>query len=124
MIQVLDHLLDPMNMLRQIHAKLRPGGTLMVVTHNENSILRKVLGRRWPPFCLQHPQVFNPRSITDMMRRAAYSTVKVSRSTNYFPVDFLVRQAGLAAGMTLDRLPLPRTSIALKLGNMVTLAKR
>lgn len=124
MIQVLDHLLDPAGMLRQIHTKLRPGGTLMVVTHNENSMLRKVMGRRWPPFCLQHPQVFNPSSIADMMGRAGYSQVKVERSTNYFPIDFLVRQAGLAAGIKLDRVPLPRNSIGLKLGNMVTLAKR
>ena len=122
MIQVLDHLLDPVGMLQQIRSKLRPEGRLMIVTHNEKSLLRKVLGRRWPAFCLQHPQVFNPASIADMLRRAGYSATRVQRSTNYFPVDFLVRQAGLAAGLKLDRVPAPKTAIGLKLGNIITLA--
>lgn len=124
MIQVLDHLLDPVAMLRQVRTKLRPGGTLMIVTHNEASLLRKVVGGRWPPFCLQHPQLFSPASITGMLQRADYGEIKVGRSANYFPVDFLVRQAALAVGVNLDRLPLPKAVLGLRLGNMITLAKR
>ncbi|HEX9805860.1 MAG TPA: class I SAM-dependent methyltransferase [Alteraurantiacibacter sp.] len=124
MIHVLDHLLDPVSMLRQIHGKLRPGGTLMIVTHNEGSLLRKVMGRRWPPFCLQHPQLFSPASITAMLRRSGFASATVDRSTNYFPVDFLVKQAGKAIGLKFDRLPAPKASLGLKLGNMITMAKR
>ena len=43
MIHVLDHLLDPLETLSQLRAKLRPGGGLMIVTHNERSLLRRVL---------------------------------------------------------------------------------
>lgn len=124
MIQVLDHLLDPVPLLRQIREKLRPGGTLMIVTHNEASLLRKVMGRRWPPFCLQHPQLFNPASIAGMVGRAGYASAAVDRSMNYFPVDFLIQQAGRAVGLKLDRLPAPKTAIGLKLGNMITMARR
>jgi SAM-dependent methyltransferase len=124
MIQVLDHLLDPVPLLRQIRDKLCPGGTLMIVTHNEASFLRKVMGRRWPPFCLQHPQLFDPASITTMLDRAGYVSAAVDRSTNYFPIDFLVQQAGRAVGLKLDRVPAPKTAIGLKLGNMITMARR
>ncbi|MCB5425112.1 class I SAM-dependent methyltransferase [Altererythrobacter sp. CC-YST694] len=123
MIHVLDHLLDPMAMLKQIHAKLRPGGVLMIVTHNEASLLSKVLGPKWPPYCLQHPQLFSPASIAAMLDRAGYSSAAVARSTNYFPIDFLVKEAGRAIGVKLDRLPAPRTSLGLKLGNMITMAR-
>jgi SAM-dependent methyltransferase len=123
MIQVLDHLLDPVGILREIRRKLRPDGTLMIVTHNEQSLMRKVLGRRWPAFCLQHPHVFNPDTIGDMLRRTGYPNVKVERTTNYFPIDFLVWQAGLAMGVKLNRLPLPKASIGLKLGNIITMAR-
>lgn len=122
MVHVLDHLLDPMAMLRQCRAKLRPGGTILIVTHNEASLLRRAMGRRWPPFCLQHPQLYSPASTRRMLERAGFKDVRVARSKNYFPVDFLIRQAAWAMKVRLDALPLPKTALGLRLGNMITLA--
>lgn len=124
MVHVLDHLLDPLTMLQRIGAKLRPGGVLMIVTHNEASLLRRAMGTRWPPFCLQHPELYNPRSMATLIRQASYAAVRIERSRNYFPIAFMIRQAGYAIGLKLDKLPLPKMAIGLKLGNMVTLATR
>lgn len=122
MVHVLDHLLDPLAMLTQIRAKLRPGGTLLIVTHNEKSLLRRLMGMRWPPFCLQHPELYNPATITALLGRAGYAGARVTRSRNYFPVAFLARQAAWTVGLKLDRVPLPAFSLGLRLGNMLTLA--
>jgi hypothetical protein len=46
----------------------------------------------------------------------------VQRSRNYFPIGFMIRQAGWAAGIKLDRVPLPNAALGLKLGNILTLA--
>ena len=122
MVHVLDHLLDPLAMLTQIRAKLRPGGTLLIVTHNEKSLLRRLMGVRWPPFCLQHPELYNPATIAALLGRAGYARARVTRSRNYFPVAFLARQAAWTIGLKLDRMPLPAFSLGLRLGNMLTLA--
>jgi SAM-dependent methyltransferase len=122
MVHVLDHLLDPLAMLTQIRAKLRPGGTLLIVTHNEKSLLRRLMGTRWPPFCLQHPELYNPATITALLGRAGYAGVEVTRSRNYFPLPFLARQAAWTLGLKLDRAPLPDIALGLRLGNMLTLA--
>jgi SAM-dependent methyltransferase len=122
MVHVLDHMLDPLAMLAQIRAKLRPGGTLLIVTHNEKSLLRRLMGTRWPPFCLQHPELYNPATITALLGRAGYAGVQVTRSRNYFPLPFLARQAAWTVGLKLDRVPLPDISLGLRLGNMLTLA--
>ena len=124
MIHVLDHLLDPIASLQQIRAKLRPGGRLVIVTHNEKSVLRHLMRKRWPPFCLQHPQLFNPRSMADMVGRAGYAAVGVARSTNHFPIRFMARQAAYTLGLDIGDWPLPGRSIGLKLGNMITIAHR
>lgn len=124
MVHVLDHVLDPMAALQRVRAKLKPGGVLMIVTHNERSVLRKLMSTRWPPFCLQHPELYNPASMEQILRRAEYSAVDVERSKNYFPIAFMVRQAAYTVGLNLERLPLPRTAIGLRLGNMITLARR
>lgn len=124
MIHVLDHLLEPMAILRQIYSKLRPGGVLAIVTHNEQSTLRRIMGTRFPPFCLQHPELYNPASITNVLKRAGYDEVDVARSKNYFPVDFMVRQAAFTFGASLNKLPLPKLPVGLKLGNILTLATK
>lgn len=124
MIHVLDHLLDPRPMLRQISAKLRPDGALVVVTHNEASVLRRVMGRKFPPLSLQHPQLYNPRSIAQLLKRATFDRVTVMRTKSYFPVAFMIRQAAWMVGVNLAKMPLPRLPLGLRLGNIVTIAKR
>lgn len=122
MVHVLDHLLDPKAMLEQIARKLKPGGRVAIVTHNERSLLRSVMGKRWPPFCLQHPELYNPQSITKLLQSAGYGTVEVHGSKNYFPLSFMVRQAAYTAGIKLERVPLPKTVLGLRLGNIMTIA--
>lgn len=123
MIHVLDHLIDPRAMLEQIRSKLKPDGRLAIVTHNEHSLLRSMMRKRFPPFCLQHPELYNPRSIRLLLHRAGFSKVKVSRSKNYFPLSFMVRQALYTVGLKADRLPLPKAVIGLRLGNIMTVAE-
>lgn len=123
MVHVLDHLTDPLEMLRQIRRTMRPDGVLMIVTHNERSALRRALGRRWPPFCLQHPELYNPDTMRLLLDRAGFAGIEIERSANYFPADFLLRQAAWAAGMKLTRAPLGALSLKLRLGNMLTVAR-
>lgn len=122
MVHVLDHLLDPLAMLTQIRAKLRPGGTLMIVTHDESSLLRRLMGERWPPFCLQHPELYNPATMKALLARAGFADVTVEGSRNVFPLDFLARQVAWAVGIRVKRVPLPALPVGLKLGNILTLA--
>jgi SAM-dependent methyltransferase len=122
MVHVLDHLLDPKAMLEQISKKLNPGGRVAIVTHNERSLLRSVMGKRWPPFCLQHPELYNPQSITKLLKGAGYDKIEVHGSKNYFPLSFMVRQAAYTAGIKLRRVPLPKMVLGLRLGNIMTIA--
>lgn len=123
MVHVLDHILEPLAMLRSILRTLRPGGTLVIVTHNEGSLMTKILGRRWPAFCLQHPELYNPKTMQKLLYKAGYADAQVQRSLNHFPIDFLARQAAQAVGIKLGKLPLPSRSIGLRLGNILTLAR-
>ena len=123
MVHVLDHLVDPAEVLKQIRTKLRPDGVLAIVTHNESSMLRRVMGRKWPPFCLQHPELYNPSSIAKLLRTTGFERIHVGRAKNYFPISFMARQAAGIVGLKLDRMPLPNTVVGLRLGNMLTLAR-
>ena len=123
MIHVLDHILDPLIFLRALRAKVDPKGIVLIVTHNERSLLAKGLKARWPAYCLQHPHLFNPESIAGMLGAAGFDTVKVNRSVNHFPVTFLAKHLAYALKLGEINLPaLPGLQIPLKLGNMITIA--
>ena len=104
------------------HVPLRQARRRLVA--NGQWAANQLMGRRWPPFCLQHPQIYRPSSIKEMLRRSGYESVDVRRSKNYFPVRFLASQALWAMGVKANRLPLPGGSVGLKLGNILTMATR
>jgi len=124
MIHVLDHLLDPLGVLRALREKMHPGASLYIVTHNERSLLARALGRKWPAFCLQHPQLFAPKTMMALARQAGFDVTEVRRTTNYFPMAYLVRHGLYAVGLDLPAIGRLRApAVGLKLGNMMTVAR-
>jgi 2-polyprenyl-3-methyl-5-hydroxy-6-metoxy-1,4-benzoquinol methylase len=125
MIHVLDHLLRPADFLREIRASLEPGGVLFIVTHDCASMLARMLGRRWPPYTLQHPQLYSQRSIATLLQTSGFEVVESIKTTNYFPLPFLLR-AGLTVFGLPERLVPEGTAplLGLKLGNIGTIARK
>lgn len=124
MIHVLDHLLDPRAELEKIREKIKPDGVLLIVTHNELSILSKITKVKWPAFCLQHPQIYNPKSMETILNVAGFNKVEISKTKNYFELGFLVKHALWLLGIRVNTIPkFLKVPIGLKLGNMITIAK-
>lgn len=123
MIHVLDHLLDPVAALRQLRQKLKPGARLLLVTHDESSLLRRITGWRWPAFCLQHPQIYNPQSMRVLLEAAGFEVLQQSKTVNFFQIGFLVKHLLWAFGMKVQSVPgFGHFTLGLKLGNMLTMA--
>ncbi len=124
MVHVLDHVVDPIGLARLVRRTLKPDGVLFLVTHDERSLLARVLGGRWPAYCLQHPQLFNPRTMVRTLREAGYRDVRTIASTNFFPVAFLIQQLCLAAHIPEPHLPSWLSfDVGLRLGNFITVAR-
>jgi SAM-dependent methyltransferase len=124
-IHVLDHLLEPQPLLEQITRKLAPGGCMLAVTHSERSLAARAFNARWPAYCLQHPQLYAPRTLRGAFERAGLRDVRVARTTNYFPAGYLLQHAAFAAGLGERTIPLPSSWVlALKLGNIAAVGRR
>jgi hypothetical protein len=123
MVHVMDHLLDPVSTLRDLKQKISPTGKVMLVTHDEDSLLRRVVGWRWPAFCLQHPEIYNLKTMRKLFEAAGYEVVKQTKTVNYFPVGFLLKQLLWALGLKVESVPsFGQIAVGLKLGNMLTIA--
>jgi 2-polyprenyl-3-methyl-5-hydroxy-6-metoxy-1,4-benzoquinol methylase len=125
MIHVLDHLLEPKEFLREVKASLEPGGVVLIVTHDCASVLARVLGRRWPPYTLQHPQLFSQRSLATLLQASGFEVIETIKTTNYFPLPFLMRAALTVFGLPDRFIPAGDAPlVGLKLGNIGTIARK
>ena len=123
MIHVLDHLLDPVTTLRELRQKMKPNGKLVIVTHNEASLLARLTKSKWPAYCLQHPQIYNRTSMRILMEEAGFSVLEQSRTLNHFPASFLLKHGLWTFGLKVPYVPsLGGLLVGLRLGNMLTVA--
>jgi SAM-dependent methyltransferase len=123
-IHVLDHLLEPAVTLEWIKRKLAKGGVAVFVVHNERSLLARLMGKRWPAYCLQHPQLYNPSSLAGSLTHSGLKVREVTRTANYFPVNYLIAHVLFALTKRHVTIPWPRFSLRLKLGNIVAIASK
>lgn len=104
LVDVIEHLSDPVALLTGCAKALAPGGIMIVVTPNLASLAAKLLGHRWWHFRLAHVGYFDHQSMREACRNAglqvrAHSTVRwffpirylAERLSVYLPIGFLNR---------------------------------
>lgn len=96
--QTLEHVEDPYRLLAAIRSLLKPGGAVMIVSHNYRNWLMRLMGARSPIVDIEHLQVFSPGSLTTALTRAGFETPEVKSFENRYPLHYWVRL-----------LPIPRS---------------
>jgi hypothetical protein len=124
LIHVLDHLLNPREDLVALRQRMTEGGLMLVVVHNESSLLRRLLGRRWPPFRLQHPQLFSRRTLPVFLESCGFKVRSVRATTNTLSIRHLIRSGFSALGSDPDWISkVPEIGITVRLGNILAVAE-
>ena len=123
-VHVYDHLLKPLHDLKELRKNVSPGAHLAIVVHNEKSTLRKLLNSKWPPFCLQHPQLYNPDTLKEILRLAGWKVISTERSTNWYHLKHFVKMGAGVLGISpvVSKLA-PNIEVPIKLGNMISISQ-
>lgn len=80
MIEVIEHLPDPAEVLRSIRAVLNPRGSLFVVTPNSGSLNYRLRGDRWPQAALPaHVTLLNYSALKTVLQRHRFSVAARQR---------------------------------------------
>lgn len=90
MEEVIEHLPDPVDSLKEVRRVLRPGGVLYLTTPNFNSLNQLLLGASWSVFDPGHLHYFTPRSLQLALTRAGFDGYRVL-SKNFNPVELFAR---------------------------------
>jgi hypothetical protein len=123
-IHVYDHLLKPLNDLHKLRKNVALGGQLAIVVHDEKSVLRNLLRRKWPPFCLQHPQLFNPETLAKMLRYSGWQLEEIGKSTNWYHLQHFVKMGAGVLGLPIGlSKAAPNIEVPIKLGNIISISR-
>ncbi len=123
-VHVYDHLLKPLQDLQKLRKNVTSGAHLAIVVHNEKSSLRKLLRSKWPPFCLQHPQLYNPETLKEILKIAGWKVVSTEKSTNWYHLKHFVSMGAGVLGVSprISKLA-PNIEVPIKLGNIISLSQ-
>ena len=73
---VLAHLPRPVDDFKTIRGLLKPGGVLLVLTVNANSLQLKASMDDWGGFTPNHLKIFSPSTLSLLFERAGFGTVE------------------------------------------------
>lgn len=83
MIELIEHLPDPLAAIKECHDLLRDNGLLVIQTANMDGLQAKLLGDRYAYFMPGHLSYFTRENLVGMLSRCGFSMIKV-----YYPVEF------------------------------------
>lgn len=76
MFHVLEHVQDPVAMLRNVQGHLNPGGFFIVEVPNFDSYLARKDGPGWKFVALEHLFYFTQRGLTDLLSQEGFSVIR------------------------------------------------
>jgi dolichol-phosphate mannosyltransferase len=121
---VIEHLHDPLGVLRAAHRILRPGGMLALSTMDAQSFYARLMGRHWPWYMRMHFYYFSRDSMARMLQAAGFKVLAIERHKRIVSMRyFLEKGSSMVPGFaTLGRAlasPFGRWYITVDLGDIM-----
>ncbi|MFI5116979.1 MAG: class I SAM-dependent methyltransferase [Terriglobales bacterium] len=86
---VIEHTRDPKSFLERAHALLRPGGLIFLVTPSLDSWSRKLLGKRWMDYKVEHLFYFGQRSLKRLLVDAGFERAVFAANRKVLTLDYM-----------------------------------
>ena len=125
----LEHVRDPLEMMKAVRKNLSPGGFVAVVMHNRRAPLNRALGKRSPIIDVEHLQLFSPKSREQLFRKAGLEPLSIKSFSNRYPLRYWVRLLPLPVSIkrrllkSTEKTGLSGLSLTLPVGNLFGVAR-
>jgi SAM-dependent methyltransferase len=128
--QVLDHIPDPAALLQECCTVLKPGGCLLCLNHNVESISSKILKERSPIVDIEHTYLYSPETAAALFRNCGFSICEVGSAVNVYSLRYLIHLLPISvelkrfASNIADVSKMAKIQLDLPLGNLFLIAQK
>lgn len=92
MSDLVEHVKDLGSFFKEVWRIVKPGGAIAIVTPNAASLSRKLMGRRWPHFKLEHLYYFSPANIDQCLANYGFEPIYQASALKALNLSYTVRQ--------------------------------
>ena len=89
--QVLDHVIDPLSIMKNVTRILKPGGHFLTITRNVKSWQPRIVGESCPMFDVQHIFLWDLNTIRILMEKSGLHHVRSGDIRVQYGINFFVR---------------------------------
>jgi 2-polyprenyl-3-methyl-5-hydroxy-6-metoxy-1,4-benzoquinol methylase len=93
--QTLDHLSDPLGMIKNMYTNLKPGGHVYMIMHNSKALQARVFGEKSPIIDVEHIYLFNKENLPELCKKAGFKVHSIFDITTGYPFSYWLRMAPL-----------------------------
>ena len=92
LVDVIEHVSDPVEMLAAARGLLSPGGLMVVVTPDVSSLAARAMGRSWWHLRPAHVGYFSKKTFSHAAQKAGLQVIRMRRALWVFPVWYLTER--------------------------------
>lgn len=128
--QTLDHLIEPNETVGEIFKILKPGGIVLALNHDVESLSAKIMGERSPIFDVQHTYLYSKKTQTALFKKNNFQIKEVFNVWNSYRLRYWLKLApvGTSVKKIVSRilmfLHLWNLKIPLRAGNLAIIAQK
>lgn len=129
--QTLDHLLDPIKMLDDAMYVLKPGGVILAINHDLDSVSSRFLGEKSPIIDIEHTYLYNKITMRKLFEKGGFLVEKVFSTYSRHSVGYLFSLLPIkpvflkfCIHKILDFTYISKISLFLPIGNIGIIAKK
>lgn len=125
MFHTLDHLPDPIEILKSCIESLSPGGVLIVAVHNEKAFSAKLLGKKSPIFDVEHTHLYSKETSVLLFQKLGLAQIRVNSYRNHYSLAYILHLTPISRKVRASILSsafgklLSKIRVNLPLGNIV-----
>jgi SAM-dependent methyltransferase len=128
---VIEHTLNPREVLERCRELLKPGGVLIVNYPDAGSWIARMLGRKWPFLTSVHLYYFDRGTIREMLQGTGFAVESIKPHVQWLELDYILMRGAVvsewisrAARAVVGGVGASRTQVPYWLGQTFVAARR